>query len=403
MAVKIVRQMNKIVLLGAPTSAAALSAGHEQAPEALRAAGLVAELQSIGYEVSDLGDDSVRLYKPDDESPRARNLPGVIAALESLKPRVEQAVKSGALLLILSGDGSIAIATIAGARRYYKHVSMIYMARDGGLQTPATTSTGSVEGMVVSHLTGHGAAEMVRFWGEPPLVREPDLALFGVDRLDPAEERVLQQSPIRRYLADEVQRFGVAAAAKTAIDRVHGNGNPFVLHFHVNVLPDFRATDSPGNGGLRLEEVREALEVFAKQNHLAAIEVVGYNPAKDSDASGAKLILNLLVSALRARHEAFQAVAPSAAASAVAAGSASPATAGPSESIGNASHEVHESMHRAEEAVESALTAVGEAWSSESLEVPTQAPEASGAAAAPSGSETANSSQPSGNADESDS
>ena len=80
MAVKIARQANKIVLLGAPTSAAALSAGRERAPAALRAEGLAKQLESIGYDVTDLGDDSTQLYKLDEESPRARNLSGVLAA-----------------------------------------------------------------------------------------------------------------------------------------------------------------------------------------------------------------------------------------------------------------------------------------------------------------------------------
>ena len=48
LAVKIVRQPKNIVLLGAPTSAAALRAGHERAPAALRAAGLVARLEAAG-------------------------------------------------------------------------------------------------------------------------------------------------------------------------------------------------------------------------------------------------------------------------------------------------------------------------------------------------------------------
>ena len=106
MAVKIVRQANKIALLGAPTSAAAMSAGHEGAPAALRAAGLGGPPATIGYDVTDLGDDPVQLYQPDEESPRARNLSRVIASLESLKPRVEMAVKSAALPLILAGDCS---------------------------------------------------------------------------------------------------------------------------------------------------------------------------------------------------------------------------------------------------------------------------------------------------------
>lgn len=301
MAVKIVRQPNKIALLGAPTSAAALSQGHESAPTALRAAGLVERLKSIGYDVVDFGDDPIQLYKPDEESPRARNLSGVIASLEALRPRVEQAVKSGALPLILGGDCSIALATIAGARRYFRKVGLIYMDRDADLNTPATTTSGCVDGMVVSHLTGRGAAELVRFWGEPQLVREPELALFGVDRLDPAEERLLNQSPLRRYLAADVRRMGAAAAAQAAIEGIHGESSEFVLHFDMDVISDFQATNYPGTGGLQLPDVRDALRVFARQKHLAAIEVTAYNPTKDSDGSGAKLVLDLLADVFEVR------------------------------------------------------------------------------------------------------
>jgi arginase len=309
-AVKIVRQPNKIALLGSPTSAAAMSSGHEGAPGALRAAGLVDRLQSIGYEITDLGDDPPQVFKPDNESPRARNISGVLASLESLKPRVEQAVKSSALPLILTGDCSASLATVAGLRRYFRHVSLIYMDRDADLNTPATTPSGCLDGMVISHMTGRGAAELVRFWGEPPLVREPDIALFGVDRVEPAEEEVLRNSPLRRYLADEVKRIGPAAAAQAAVERIHGKGYECVLHFDVDVIADFQATDYPGTGGLSLEEVREALEVFARQKHLAAIEVAAYNPLKDPDGRGAALIIDLLAGLLGKRLEALQAKAP---------------------------------------------------------------------------------------------
>ena len=108
-----------------------------------------------------------------------------------------------------------ALATVAGARRYFRHVSLIYMDRDADLHTPATTSIRLAStAWWFPILTGRGAAELVRFWGEPPLVREPDIALFGVDRIDPAEEEVLRSSPLRRYMADEVKRRGPAAAAK---------------------------------------------------------------------------------------------------------------------------------------------------------------------------------------------
>jgi arginase len=367
-AVKIVRQPNKIALLGAPTSAAAMSAGHEGAPAALRSAGLVDRLRTAGYEVSDLGDDPPQLYKPDDESPRARNLPRVIAALEALKPRVEQAVKSTALPIILSGDCSVALATVAGARRYFRNVSMIYMDRDADLNTPATTPSGCVDGMVVSHLTGTGAAEMVRFWGEPPLVREPDLALFGVARLDPAEEQLLTKSPLRCFHAADVQRLGAAAAAQSAVERIHANGYEFILHVDVDVIADFQATNYPGSGGLTLDEVRQALEVFVTQKHLAAIEVTAYNPTKDADANAAKVIVELLGAALEKRLEALKSAAETAPAK-VAASAASASQ--------SAAASIDKETSAAPEPADTHTAAVpppvaGEAWSSDSLEMETE-------------------------------
>ncbi len=335
MAVRIVRQPKQIILLGSPTSAAALAAGHEKAPQALRAAGLVERLQSLGYSVTDMGDDPVVTYQPDEETPRARNLPRVVKALEALKPRVEAAVKTGGLPLIISGDCSSALATIAGVRRYYRGASIVYMDRDADLNIPATSPSGCVDGMVVSHLTGRGAAEMVRFWGEPPLVRDPDVALFGVNRLDAPEEEMLSRFPIRIFRASDIQRMGAVAAAEAAVERIHGGRNELVVHLDVDVIAsdDFQATDVPGAGGLRLEEVRQALEVFAKQGRLVALEVAAYNPERDSEGRGARIVVDLIAAVLGARIESqTEPVAPAADNPAQPAASASPAESSSNES-----------------------------------------------------------------------
>jgi arginase len=310
-AAKIVRQPKKIVLLGAPTSAAALSPGHEGAPSAIRSSGLIERLRTIGYEVSDLGDDPVSTFRADNENPRTRNLPAVVKALEAFKPKVEQAVKTGALPLILTGDCSVALATVAGMRRYFKSVSMIYVDGDADLNTPATTPSGCLDGMVVSHLTGRGAPELVREWGEPPLVRESALALFGVDRFDAQEEGWLQRSTLHVFRASDVRAMGPARAARTAIEHIHGGGSNFVLHFDVDVISDFAATNYPASGGLTAEETAEALKVFAAHPNLGAIEIAAYNPTKDMEGRAAAVLINLLVEALQARLQALtQEIAP---------------------------------------------------------------------------------------------
>jgi arginase len=310
LAVKIARQEKNIALLGVPVSAAALAAGHERAPAALREAGLVRRLTEAGFTITDYGDCARRIFASDEEHPRARNVSQVLATLEELRPKVEVAIKSGGLPVVLGGDTSIVLATIAGARRYYRNVSLIFLDRDADLKEPATTPSGSVEGMVISHVLGRGAPELVRFWGEPPLVRAPDVALFGIGEPNAVELEFMAGSPLRRYLAHDVRRLGAAAAAEAALERVHGRQQQFVLHIDLNVIDpeDFRAATPaiPGgarSGGLRLSELREALAVFARQPTLAALEISSYNPSLDPDGETAKELIELIVEILARRLE----------------------------------------------------------------------------------------------------
>src|SRR6478736_3892819 len=217
LAVKIVRQPKKIALIGAPSSAAAFLAGSEKAPAALRAAGLVERLQSAGYEVVDHGDCAPRLFADDDEHRRARNLKEIVAGLNDLKVRAEIAVKSGALVLVLGGDCAQVIRLLTGVRRYYKHVNLLWFDRDADLNTPASTPSGRIDGMVVAHIIGKGAPELVRFWGESPLVREPDVLLFGLERVDPPEQEFLPRSPLRYVYAADIQKKGAAESTRDAL------------------------------------------------------------------------------------------------------------------------------------------------------------------------------------------
>jgi arginase len=303
LAVKIIRQPKKIVLLGAATSAAALRSGSERAPAGLRAAGLADRLKFAGFDVADHGDTATYTFQADDERPRARNVSEIFKSLNDLRPRVEMAVKSGALPLILSGDCISVLAVIAGARRYYRNISLMYVDRDADLNLPATTTSGCIDGMVISHVIGRGAPELVRFWGEPPLVREVDIALFGFERLDPAEQQYLASSPLRRHPASEVSAAGAVATARAALERVHAGKHEFVLHFDIDTISsgEFRATNFPGEGGLSYKEVRDALRVFAAQPNLVAIVVAGYNPDLDPDGDAARRLVDLLADVLSGR------------------------------------------------------------------------------------------------------
>jgi arginase len=307
LAVKIVRQPNKIVLIGAPSSAGGFAPGTEKAPAVLRAAGLEERLQTIGYEVTDLGDCEPRLFADDDEHKRARNLPEIVAALNDLKPRVEVAAKSGGLILVLGGDCVQALAVLTGARRYYKHISLLWVDRHADLNTPATTPSGRLDGMALAAILGRGSAELVRFWGEPPLVREPDTLIYGLEQVDPAEQDFLSRSPMRHVYAAEIQQKGASAAAQHALGQLHSEAREFVVHLDLDVIAqeEFAATTVPGSGGLSYADVQASLAEFLKQKNLLGLDVGQYNPDKDPDGSGAKKVVDLLVEALAARFAYF--------------------------------------------------------------------------------------------------
>jgi arginase len=312
LAVKIVRQPKKIALIGAPSSAAAFALGSEKSPAALRAAGLVEKLQAAGYEITDHGDCAPRLFADDEEHRRARNLTEIVAGLNDLKLRAELAVKSGALVLVLGGDCAQVIGLLTGARRYYKHVNLLWFDRDADLNTPASTPSGRIDGMVVAHIIGKGAPELVRFWGEAPLVREPDVTLFGLERVDPPEQEFLSRSPMRYNYAGDIQFKGGAKAAQEALAQVHADAHEFVLHLDTDVIAqeDFPAVNVPGSGGLRFDDVRSALTEFAKHKNLLGLDVAQYNPDKDPDGSSANKLVELLVEVLTARLQAFETPAP---------------------------------------------------------------------------------------------
>ncbi len=311
MAVKIVRQPKKIALIGAPSSAAGFALGTEKAPAALRSAGLAERLQAVGYEVVDHGDCAQRLFADDDEHRRARNLAEIVAGLNDLRTRAELAAKSGALVLVLGGDCAQAIGLLTGARRYYKHVNLLWFDRDADLNTPASTPSGRIDGMVVAHIIGRGAPELVRFWSEAPLVREPDVTLFGLERLDPPEREFLGKSPMRHIYAADIQSKGGANAAHEALAQVHADAREFILHVDLDVIAqeDFQAVNVPGSGGLHFSDVRESFIEFVKHKNLLGLDMAQYNPDKDPDGSGAKMLVELLVEALAARLEALSAPA----------------------------------------------------------------------------------------------
>jgi arginase len=191
----------------------------------------------------------------------------------------------------------------------------LWFDRDADLNTPASTPSGRLDGMGLASIIGKGSPELVRFWGEPPLVREPDALIYGLKRVDQPEVDFLTRSPLRHVYAADISLHGAEKSAHDALTHLHAETREFMLHVDLDVIAqeEFAAVNVPDSEGLTFAEVRTSFVEFVKQKHLLGLDVAQYNPDRDPDGSAARKVVDLLADALTARLEALAAPAPPAA------------------------------------------------------------------------------------------
>ena len=161
--------------------------------------------------------------------------------------------------------------------------------------------------MALAGIVGKGSPELVRFWGDSPLVREPDTVIYGLERLDPPEQVFLTSSPMRHVFAADIQAKGASQAARDALGLLHADAREFMVHFDADAIAqeEFPAVNVPGSGGLSFADVQASLAEFARNKNLLAFDVAQYNPDKGPDGSCAKKLIDLLAEVLAARFAAL--------------------------------------------------------------------------------------------------
>src|SRR3954447_18241112 len=108
-------KQSHIIIIGAPLDLGAGRRGVDMGPSAMRVANLNKRLAGLGYEVEDLGNIPVDQPEALPEGPvRARYLPQIAATCLRLAIIVEKVTGDGKVPLILGGDHSIAVGTVAG-------------------------------------------------------------------------------------------------------------------------------------------------------------------------------------------------------------------------------------------------------------------------------------------------
>lgn len=295
---------SKIALIGVPSSAGARQLGQEQAPRALRDAGLAQGFRSEGYELLDLGDLAPVAFAPDPENPKQQNLSRVVSVLNEVESRVGLAVANGAWPHIVGGDCTITIGVLAALTKHFPSLGMIYFDGDVDMNTPETSYTGILDGMVLAHVLGKGADELSRFGPRVPLLEEDHITLFGYSTeaggLDPVELELLQVTRMARFPL-EVVRQAAEDAAFRALKDLERKVEHILVHFDVDVIhhEDFPAVDVPHDPGLGIAQAQDALKVFLNSQKTIGLVVTEFNASRDGDGSLAEQLVDLIRRAKR--------------------------------------------------------------------------------------------------------
>jgi arginase len=297
--------VKKAKIIGVPMDLGAGRRGVDMGPSAIRIAGLGPSIVRLGYEVEDAGNIFVH---PPEAVPRsdahAHFLPEISLVVSKLASRVEAALDEGALPVILGGDHSIAIGSVAGLAAYHRQrkqeVGIIWLDAHTDINTPESSPSGNIHGMPVAVLLGRGAKDLVEIAGFAPKVTPENVVIIGARSVDPGERDLIKSLGVRVYTMSEIDARGMAAVMPEAI-AIASKGT---AGFHVTMDMDFidplfaPGVGTPERGGATYREAHLAMEMAADSGRVLSVEITEVNPLFDTANQTGKLAAELVLSAL---------------------------------------------------------------------------------------------------------
>jgi arginase len=292
----------KVSILGVPLDLGQSRRGVDMGPSAIRYAGLEERLTALGIEVDDRGNIAAELPEiAPVRDEKVRYLPAILASCNILADEVATAVADGSVPLVLGGDHSIAMGTLAGLHRSRGVGGVLWIDAHGDLNRPETSPSGNVHGMPLA--AAIGAAEFP-FGGlqSAPWLAPTRVAIVGARSLDPGEKRLIKEQGISVFTMSDIDRRGIGKVMTEALEVVSGDG-------YVHLSFDMDACDpeiapgvgTPVRGGLSYREAHLAMELVAESGMVDSVEIVELNPILDHADETARLAVELVASALGAR------------------------------------------------------------------------------------------------------
>jgi arginase len=295
----------KIRIIGVPMDLGASRRGVDMGPSALRVAGLQSRLKQLGHQVEDIGNIPVKQAEEQHYGEkRAKYLDEIAETCRGLVEIVARTLDENMMPVVLGGDHSIAVGTVAGASAHFqkdsKRVGLIWLDAHGDMNTPDTSPSGNVHGMPLASIVGYGAPELTGLAGEKPMVDPRNVALVGVRELDSKERRLIKESGIHVFTMRDIDERGMREVMAEALRFATDDTAGVAVSLDMDCIDpsDAPGVGTPVRGGATYREAHLALEMIADSKALVSFELVEINPVIDEHNRTASLGVELVLSGL---------------------------------------------------------------------------------------------------------
>ena len=297
--------MSTVSVIGVPSDLGANMRGANIGPAAIRIAGLHEKLKVLGFTIDERGDIAVPLREIlSTREVNEKHRTSIRDICTRLSDEVFLSLKSGHKPIVFGGDHSIGMGTISGVSRFTREqnsfMGLIWIDAHADMNTPETTHSGNIHGMPLSTVLGHGFPDLVELDGFSPKVRAQNVALIGIRTLDSEEKEVCRKSGVRYFTMREIDERGMHSVMQEAIKVATAGTMGFHLSFDLDGIDPLYApgVSTPVTGGLSYREAHLALEMMADTGKLLSMEFVELNPMCDIEHKTARLVVDLVQSAL---------------------------------------------------------------------------------------------------------
>ena len=295
--------MTNMEIIGVPLDLGADRRGVDMGPFAIRYSGLSEKLRSLGHRVIDFGNIPTPVAEEAKiEYSNAKFLSGVRAVCLDLSHKVSGLIRNDRFPLILGGDHSIAIGTLAGIYRgrHNREGGVIWLDAHGDFNTPEITPSGNIHGMSLAISSGMGG----KWFPNPPwphrAVDPSRIAIVGARELDPIERKNLRKNGVSVFSMADIDRLGMQEVMSEAIRTASASGDSFHVSFDMDVVDpgDAPGVGTPVRGGITYREAHLAMEMIHESGAMESLEVVEVNPILDQHNATAELATELILSSM---------------------------------------------------------------------------------------------------------